>query len=141
MRIIFIHGFGEDEAIFDKIAPAIAGEKLLLNVWHILGNEPRPKLNVLDFSRELVEKYAISKQDVIIGHSMGGWIAYHIKHLTDSPIVQIGSWTHPNRVISPIGNTAVLNFAVRNGLFFNEGFRIGKESILIDNNAFVHGGS
>jgi hypothetical protein len=119
MRILFIHGFGEDEAIFSKITPAISGEHILLNVWTELGNEPRPTINVLDFAKELVEKYAISKKDVVIGHSMGGWIAYHIKQLTGSPIVQIGSWTHPDRVILPISNESILFGAVRNGLFFN----------------------
>lgn len=119
MRILFIHGFGEDEAIFSKITPAIAGEHVLLNVWDLLGNERRPDINVLDFSKEIVNKYSITKEDVIIGHSMGGWIAYHIKHLTGSPIVQIASWTHIDRVILPISNQRVIYWSVRNGLFFN----------------------
>ena len=119
MRILFIHGFGEDEAIFSKITPAIAGEHVLLNVWDLLGNEPRPDINVLDFSKEIVDKYAITKGDVIIGHSMGGWIAYHIKQITGSPIIQIASWTHFGRVILPISKPSIIYWSVRNGLFFN----------------------
>ena len=119
MRILFIHGFGEDETIFSKITPAIGGEQVLLNVWALLGNEPRPDLNVLDFAKEIVDHYDISEKDVIIGHSMGGWIAYHIKQVTGSRIVQIASWTHRNRVILPISNVNFLYWAVRKGLFFH----------------------
>ncbi len=119
MRIFFIHGFGEDEAIFDKITPKIGGEHIFLNAWTLLGDEPRPDMNVLDFAKEIIEKYEISEKDVIIGHSMGGWIAYHIKHIIGSPIVQIASWTHPDRVILPISNKRFIYWAVRKGLFFN----------------------
>lgn len=119
MRIIFIHGFGENEAIFDKISPAISGEHHFVNVWDLVGDLPRKDLNVLSFAQRLVEKYNITRQDVIIGHSMGGWIAYHIKHLTNSPIVQIGSWTDADRPYSPIKNEKVVYWLVRNGLFFN----------------------
>ena len=129
MRILFIHGFGEDEAIFSKITPAIAGEHVLLNVWNLLGNEPRPDINVLDFSKEIVDKYAITKEDVIIGHSMGGWIAYHIKQITGSPIIQIASWTHFDRVILPISKPSIIYWSVRNGLFFNR-FQKGLYTLL-----------
>ena len=129
MRILFIHGFGEDEAIFSKITPAIAGEHVLLNVWNLLGNEPRPDINVLDFAKEIVNKYAITKEDVIIGHSMGGWIAYHIKQITGSPIIQIASWTHFDRVILPISKPSIIYWSVRNGLFFNR-FQKGLYTLL-----------
>ena len=119
MRIIFIHGFGENESIFSKIAPFIPGEHIFLNVWELVGNKPLPGLNVLDFTKSLVEKYNITPQDIIIGHSMGGWIAWHIKHFTGSPIVQIASWTDPDRPISPVSNVKVIYWMVRNGLFFN----------------------
>lgn len=119
MRIIFIHGFGEDETIFDKIAPFITGEHLFLNVWELVGDTPRKDLNVLNFAHSLVEKYTIIESDVIIGHSMGGWIAYHIKHITNSPIVQIGSWTDTDRPYSPIKNAKIVYWFVQNGLLFN----------------------
>ncbi len=119
MRIIFIHGFGESVAIFDKIAPFISGEHHFVDVWESVGNTPRKDLNVLGFAQSLVEKYAITKSDLIIGHSMGGWIAYHIKHLTNSPIIQIGSWTDRDRPISPITNARIVYWFVRNGLLFN----------------------
>lgn len=119
MRIFFIHGFGEDEAIFSKITPFIGGEHIFLNVWALLGDTPRPNINVLDFAKEVVEKYDISQNDVVIGHSMGGWIAYYIKHFANSPIIQIASWTDPDRPIVITKNVQLIYWFVRNGLFFN----------------------
>jgi hypothetical protein len=73
----------------------------------------------LNFAESLVGKYAITQDDVIIGHSMGGWIAYHIKHFTGSPIVQIASWTDFDQPILPFKNVKVIHWVVRNGLIFN----------------------
>jgi hypothetical protein len=129
MRVFFIHGFGEDEAIFSKIAPKIAGKHIFINVWNELGNKPRPTVNVLDFAKELIHSHNMSEKDVLIGHSMGGWIAYHIKHMTGCPIVQIGSWTHFDRVILPISNVNLAYWLIRKGLFFN-GFNKGLYTLI-----------
>lgn len=91
MRLIFIPGFGEDPSIFDRIHPHVKGEKIFLNNWVLLGDHPRSELNALLYARELADRFDIKRDDVIIGHSMGGWIAYHIKHLVRCPIIQIGS--------------------------------------------------
>jgi Alpha/beta hydrolase family len=123
MRILFIHGFGENESIFDQIAPHISGEHIFLNAWTLLGNTPRPTVDALVFAKEIVQKYVITPQDVVIGHSMGGWIAYHVKHVAGCSIVQIGAWTDANRVILPISNIRIVHWAVRNGLFFNRFIR------------------
>ncbi len=123
MRILFIHGFGENETIFSKISPFIPGEHVFLNIWSILGDVPRTNINVLDFAKEVVQKFKITQNDVIIGHSMGGWIAYHIKHLTGSPIVQIASWTDPDKPFTPIKNVKLSYWIVRNGLLFNHFFK------------------
>jgi pimeloyl-ACP methyl ester carboxylesterase len=119
LRIFFIHGFGEDETIFNKIAPFIPHEHIFLNVWKLLGDSKREDITVLTFAEEIVQKYYIVGNDVIIGHSMGGWIAYHIKHITGSPIVQIASFTDPDRIGSPIKNVNLLFWLVRKGLLFN----------------------
>lgn len=117
--MIFIHGFGEHESIFSKIAPFIPGEHTFLNVWELLGDQPLPDINVLVFAKTLVEKYGIISQDIIIGHSMGGWIAWHIKHFTGSPVVQIASWTDTDRPYLPVKSVKMIYWLVRNGLFFN----------------------
>src|ERR1700749_2682388 len=113
MSVIFIHGLGEDEAVFSKIAPHIPGEHTFLNLWELLGDKPLPGINVLTFAKTLVEKYNITKADVVIGHSLGGWIAWHVKHLTECSVVQIASWTDPDLPVSPIKNVKVLYWLVR----------------------------
>ncbi len=119
-RIIFIHGFGENESIFRHIAPKIGGQQLFINVWSVLGNDRQDNINVLDFSKALVNRFQINKDDVVIGHSMGGWIAYHIKYHVGCRIIQIASWTHFDRVISPIKSANTIAWLVRNGLYINK---------------------
>jgi pimeloyl-ACP methyl ester carboxylesterase len=118
MSIIFIHGLGETEEIFSKMDPYIRGEKLFLNNWTLLGDQPRTGINALDFAKEIVQRYNITADDFIIGHSLGGWIAYHIKHLTRCRIVQIASWTNPKRIILPILNRKLIFWLLKRGLFF-----------------------
>lgn len=119
MRLIFIHGSGETEEIFSKIAPVLEGEKVFVNLWDALGNKKRHEPDLADVARELVQKYGIRKDDIIIGHSMGGWLAYHIKHVNGNRIVQIASWTSPHKVITPLKNKTLLVWMARRGLLFN----------------------
>jgi hypothetical protein len=70
MRIIFINSFGENEAIFNEISPFIPDEHIFVVFLTIVGDAPRKDLNVLAFAQSLIEKYTITKNDVIIGHSM-----------------------------------------------------------------------
>jgi hypothetical protein len=118
-RIVFIHGFGENESIFKNIAPHIGGNQHFINVWDELGNARQDDMNVMVFAEKMTKKYSINAQDLVIGHSMGGWIAYHIKHFTGCRIVQIGSWTHFDRVLSPIRTGSTIYWMVRNGLYIN----------------------
>jgi pimeloyl-ACP methyl ester carboxylesterase len=118
-RIIFIHGFGEKPNVFDQIAPSIGGQQIFIDVWSVLGNAPRPNLNIVDFSQELINRFSIDKEDVVIGHSMGGWIAYHIKQHTGCRIVQIGSWTEFDRILSPIKTGKTIYWMVRRGWYIN----------------------
>ncbi len=120
IRIFYIPGFGEKANIFDKIAPHInAPESIFVDNWELLGNMPRKETDVLQYAKELVAKYNIVANDVIIGHSLGGWIAYHIKHVVNCRIVQISSFTDPALIISPFSNLKVINLLVKSGLYFN----------------------
>lgn len=119
MRIVFIPGLGEDEKIFDNILPLIAGDKLVLNTWNLHGNILRGKINATDIARELIKQYAITKADLIIGHSMGGLIALQIKQLLGCQIIQVASYSNHNRVIVPIRNHNIIKYAVKWKLVFN----------------------
>ncbi|QCR22558.1 alpha/beta hydrolase [Pontibacter sp. SGAir0037] len=119
MRIFLIPGFGEDEAIFDKIAPHLSGKKIYLNPWVLLGNQPRPELNALLYAKELVKWFAIRPDDVLIGHSTGGWVALHIKHLVYCPVVQVSSWTESQKVVKHGTNKELAYWLTKKGLLFN----------------------
>jgi hypothetical protein len=119
MRIFFIHGFGETPAIFEHIAPAIGGQQVFINLWEELGTEKQQKLNVFDFAKKLVQKNTISNHDWVIGHSLGGWIAYYMKQLCGCHIVQIASFTDFNKVNLPIRSPKTAYWLVNKGLFFN----------------------
>lgn len=119
-RIFYIPGFGEKANIFEKIAPHIQStENIFLDNWELLGDTPRKETDVLQYAKELIAKYNIISSDVIIGHSLGGWIAYHIKHVVNCRIVQIASFTNPALIISPFSNLKIINFMVKSGLYFN----------------------
>jgi hypothetical protein len=50
---------------------------------------------------------------------MGGWIAYHVKHLINCPIVHISSMTNTNRIIPPLINHPIIYWAIKKGIVFN----------------------
>ncbi|SOD97422.1 alpha/beta fold hydrolase [Spirosoma fluviale] len=119
MRLIFIPGFGEGPTIFEHIAPSLPGNKLFINNLDLLGVDYSPTRTVTQYAEQLIEHHNINRQDVLIGHSMGGWVAYAIKQLTGCAIVQIASWTDPEKVRSPVKDLVVLEWLVRKNLYLN----------------------
>lgn len=93
MRIFFIPGYGEEEFIFDKIQTFIPGEKVFIDNWTLLKEVPEKGLTGLVYAKYLVDYFTIKKEDVVIGHPMGGWIAQNIKHMISCCIIQIASRT------------------------------------------------
>ena len=120
MRLIFIPGFGETQRIFSRIAPQLPGEHLFIENSDLLGNGPMPSITAIGYARMLIDQHHITSADWVIGHSMGGWIAYAIKHLTGCSIVQIASWTDPAKVILPVKNPAVIYWLIRKGWYLNQ---------------------
>jgi len=120
MRIIFIPGFAEDELVFTHIQPLIPGEKLLLNSWKLFNAHRNAELNVLNFAKELIQRYNITNEDVLIGHSMGGWIAYHVKYFVNCRVIQVASMTNKDRVIPPVADLQPVYWAIRKRLVFND---------------------
>ena len=119
MRLIFLTGFGEEAFIFDRLHPLLPGEKEFLSLWELLPDKKMPGLNALDFAEDLVRRYQITPQDVVIGHSTGGWVALLIKQLVQCPVVQISSWTDVRNVIVPVSNRRLLYFLAQTALIFN----------------------
>lgn len=119
MRLLFIPGFGETPHIFEQIAPHLPGEKVFIHNLDLLSSQPNVSPTLTKYAQQLIEHQRITPADVIIGHSMGGWIALAIKHLIGCRIVQIASWTDPLKVILPVKNPAVIYWLIRRGWYLN----------------------
>lgn len=117
MRLILIPGFGEDSQIFSKILPFLDHPTLLINLWDNL--ETARPLSAKAMAIKLIETYGLQSTDVIIGHSMGGWIGLHIKESIHCLLVHVSSWTDPAKVKLPIQNKSILYWLTRNGWYIN----------------------
>lgn len=71
----------------------------------------------MEVARQLAITYAIGPDDVVIGHSMGGWIAAHLKALTGATVIQLNSWTNPRKINAPTRNLRVFKAFVDSGLY------------------------
>jgi pimeloyl-ACP methyl ester carboxylesterase len=115
-RLIFIHGLGEEPGIFDAIAPALPGEKIFIDNWKEIGAED----NAWQYAQSLVQRYVVKPDDVVIGHSLGGWVGIHMKQHSGCRVIQLASWTNPHKIIRPFGLPDSLSlWLARNGLYFS----------------------
>ncbi|WP_242692256.1 alpha/beta fold hydrolase [Aridibaculum aurantiacum] len=120
MRVIYIPGFGEEPSMFDKIHPHIAGEKIFVDNWKLLADVTGEGFSATVYAQYLVALFHITNADVVIGHSLGGWVAINIKQLTGCRVVQIGSWTDVRRVMPLPINPKIIYAFTRSGLVFNK---------------------
>lgn len=120
MRVIYIPGLGEEVSIFNKIHPHIPGEKVFIDNWALLNNVPEKGLWVTPYAEYLVTQFQVTGQDVIIGHSMGGWIALAIKQLTGCRVIQVSSWTNGKKVLTVPLRRDVMYMIAKQGWAFND---------------------
>ncbi|HEX8461950.1 MAG TPA: alpha/beta hydrolase, partial [Segetibacter sp.] len=118
MRIFFIPGLCEEIWIFDKIQSHIPGEKVFIENWILLNEVAKSNLTVLEYAIFLVNKYDIKQEDVVIGHSMGGWIALQIKQLVSCRVIQISSWTNGKKVVTIPLNRRLMFWMAERGIGF-----------------------
>lgn len=118
LRIFLIHGYVENPTIFDRLSPLLPAITLVRIdlASEFLRWQPAGRINVRLLAQYLTDAYAITASDVLIGHSMGGWIGIHIKQLTNAKTVQIASWTDPQRIRLPLRNLGVLKFLLYAGV-------------------------
>ncbi len=121
-RLILIHGYAEDPTIFDVLLPLLPFDTVLaIGVETEFDRWPaRTPVNACALAVFLAKQYDITADDVIIGHSMGGWIAIHIKAVMGATVVQIASFTDPRKVVSPVQHAGTLRFLANSGLLQTE---------------------
>ena len=118
-RLIYIHGYVEDPSIFDKLSPLLPTELVLkLNLqdefarWSPIDNT----VNVSTLAQYLTKTHHIGPADVVIGHSMGGWIAANLKAQTGCRAVLISSYTDQRKLLTFTRNVRVVNWLVYLGV-------------------------
>ncbi|GAB3540137.1 alpha/beta fold hydrolase [Spirosoma fluminis] len=118
LRIFLIHGYLEDPTIFDTLEPLLpAADYVRLNLADEFTRwQPTVPVTVQLLAQYLIGQYAITADNVVIGHSMGGWTAMHIKQLTGAAAVQVSSWTDQKKILFPVHNLNVLKLLSRTGL-------------------------
>ena len=143
MKLIFIHGFVENSTIFDEIRKTITvGEQIALNLekdfaaWH----DAPEDMDVQKLALHLIQKYKITAQDCVIGHSMGGWIASYIKQNVGCKAILLASLTNQVKLLSPFTNLRLLKYFTRWGItqsrgmvnFLKIGYRFTESKPLYD---------
>lgn len=99
-RILLLPGFGEDTYCFNEIIPFIKGYKIIhVDYRNALSRFIFPFISVKQFSIELIKQYKISKDDKLIGHSMGGYFSFQIREILENKICMIASFNDTNKTI------------------------------------------
>ena len=117
-RLIFIHGNLDVPTSFDALLPLLPATNTLcinleddFNAW-----DPALPVTVRTVAQHVAQAYNIGPDDLLIGHSMGGWIAAHMKEMTGAQVIQLSSWTDPHKVRSPLKRLSLIRWIVNTGV-------------------------
>ena len=100
-RLFLFPGFSEDVRIFSEMMP------LLTPHYEVICPDYRPHFDILwenntlhiaSFVELLEKEYLIKENDLLVGHSFGGWVATNLQQRTKSKAVLIASFSHPHKV-------------------------------------------
>jgi hypothetical protein len=98
-RILLLPGFGEDAFAFEKVRKYFKEYQLVdVNYRNSLDQLSFSDIDVWKLSKLLVAEYQITKNDILIGHSMGGYFSFVIRELVFCEIVLVASFSNPQKV-------------------------------------------
>ena len=120
MKILFIHGFVEDHTIFNEVRISIAqGEQIAIDLEKVLADwhDAPEDLDVQKMAVYLIQKYEITSQDCVFGHSMGGWIASYMKEESGCKAILLASLTDQKKIIAPLTNPTLIKYLIKFGIF------------------------
>ena len=122
-KIYFLPGFGEDSFVFDNL------KKYFIN-YQIIDVNYRVSLDKISFAtidvrllcQQLILEYGITKDDILIGHSMGGYFSFVIRETILCQIVMLASFSNPNKIVRLVRkqwvNVAMAKMSLLHKAFF-----------------------
>ncbi len=117
-RIVLLPGFGEDKRIFRKLKPYLHGYDLLhvdyRSVLHLFSPED---IIVEDFVAALHAHYSINKEDILIGHSLGGYISHVLRQQLGCDNCLIASFTETKKIKLPFNYKKLVKWFTNKGFF------------------------
>lgn len=123
MRTVWLFpGFMENGEIFSKLVEQlpITAEYKIVDYNPVLAQFPNDKFLVADFVPKLITHYNISPNDIVIGHSTGGWFAAWVNHFQQNPVVLLSAFTDSEKVIAKalVKFRCLRRFVVKSGLYY-----------------------
>ncbi len=99
-RIFLFPGFGGTYAEFDSLLPYFDHlTSVGIDYNPFLQGEPTFGFKRDKLVNKIIDHYQITENDLLIGHSMGGFISHMISQKTEAKVCQIASFTNPERVM------------------------------------------
>lgn len=122
-KIWYLPGFMEGEKASERLFSLLPEEFHCLHADYrpVLNAFPNDKFRVADFVSKLIDYYSISPDDIIIGHSTGGWIAAWVNHLQQNPVILLSAFTDRNKVMAKgvVHRPLLRRFLVKSGLYYS----------------------
>ena len=123
-RIVLLPGFGEDKRIFRKIALYLEDYDLLYADYRsVLYQFTSENIELNSFINTLSEYYDINENDILIGHSLGGYISHHLRQQLGCDNCLIASFTNPKKIKLPYNYKKLAKWFTDNGGFTSIPFR------------------
>lgn len=121
-RVWLLPGFMENEQIFPPLLAELPKtfEYKYADYRPVLAQFPDDKFAVADFVPKLIAYYGIEPNDIIIGHSTGGWLAAWVNHFLQNPVVLLSAFTSFEKVggHNIIKYRCLRRFIVNSGLYY-----------------------
>ena len=123
-RLLLLPGFGEDKRIFRNVINYFGNyEVVVLDYRNVLDFFSHKSIRLETFTNALIRFYNISEKDILIGHSLGGYIAHNIRQEVGCPICMHSSFTDPVKIKLLIKNKFIIEKGIVNGFFSSFAFK------------------
>ncbi len=126
-RILLLHGFGDDERSYEVLIPQLPEtlQPEYVDYYTLCDDLPLKEVTAASYARRIIEKHQVTSDDILLGHSMGGYIAHAIRQQVDAPCVFIGSFSDPKKVRYPVMYFWLIRLAIFLGFFTTWFLRLG----------------